>query len=350
KLLVLVKANAYGAGAVEISRMIKDMGVEYLAVAFANKGVDLRFAGIDLPILVLTWARESVEEIVRFRLEPGVTDIHSYKVLHDYLAAQGIHNYPVHIKLDTGMHRVGFMEKDIPELLENLRKDDYISVKSIYSHLAGADEERFDEFTLSQAALFERLSNKVASGLGHMPMRHLLNTAGVERFAEKYPQYQYDMVRLGIGAYGAVTMPGEDVRPVSSLKTEVLQVKHLEAGDGTVGYSRNGKILRNSDIATIPLGYADGIDRRLGNGAASFLVKGHRAPTIGNICMDAFMLDVTGLGVKPGDEVTIFGEEPRVEELSEILGTIPYEILAHVSSRVNRVVIKQLDDLSTSVI
>ena len=340
KLLMLLKANAYGTGAFEVGRLIKGMGVDYVAVAFVNKGIDLRRAGIDLPMLVLTWAREAVEEMVEYGLEPGVTDIRSLSLLHDYLVSRGIRRYPVHIKLDTGMHRVGFMEDEIPELLEYLRKDDHISVKSIYSHLAGADEDRFDDFTLSQASLFERMSNTVAEGLGYMPMRHLLNTAGVERFAEKYPQYQYDMVRIGIGAYGAVTVPGEDVKPVASLKTEVIQVKSLDASDGTVGYSRKGVITGPMEIATVSLGYADGIDRRLGNGAARFLVAGHRAPTIGNICMDAFMLDVTGLGVKPGDEVTIFGCEPRIEELSDILGTIPYEILTHVSERVNRVIVK----------
>lgn len=340
KLLVLLKANGYGVGSVEVGRLIKRMGVDYVAVAFVNEGVELRMAGINLPMMVLTWTREAVEEIVEYDMEPGVTDMRSLQLLHDYLAANCIHEYPVHIKVDTGMHRVGFMEEELPELLDYLHKDDYIKVKSIYSHLAGADEECFDEFTLSQAELFERLSTMIAESLGYMPMRHLLNTAGIERLAEKYPHYQYDMVRLGIGTYGLVTIPGEDVKPVVSLKTEVIQVKHLDPDDGTVGYSRRGKITRPSEIATIPLGYADGIDRRLGNGAARFMVNGKMVPTIGNICMDALMLDVTGVDVKAGDEVTIFGDSPRLEEISAILGTIPYEVLVGISSRVNRVVVK----------
>lgn len=340
KLLVLLKANAYGAGAVEIGKLVKRMGVDYVAVAFVNEGVELRMAGINLPLMLLTWTREAVEQIVEYDMEPGVTDIRSLVKLHDYLYVNNIHDYPVHIKIDTGMHRVGFMEDEIPELMEYLKRDDFIRVKSIYSHLAGADEECFDEFTISQAKLFDRLSLRIADTLGYMPMRHLLNTAGIERFAERYPEYQYDMVRMGIGTYGIETIPGEDVRPVVSLKTEVIQVKRLSQEEGTVGYSRRGTISRPSEIAAIPLGYADGIDRRLGNGAASFMVKGKLAPTIGNICMDELMLDVTGLGVKAGDEVTVFGENPRLEELSAILGTIPYEVLVGISRRVNRVVVK----------
>ncbi|MBO4570675.1 MAG: alanine racemase [Bacteroidales bacterium] len=340
KVLVLLKANAYGAGGIEVGRMMGEIGVDYGAVAFVSKGVELRRSGIDLPMILLTWSRTSIDDIVKYELEPGVTDMRSLILLRDSLSAAGIRNYPVHIKLDTGMHRVGFMEKDLDEMIAFFRSDDTMQVKSIYSHLAGADDQQFDSFTLGQCELFDGLSKKVADGLGYMPMRHLLNTAGVERFAEKYPQYQYDMVRLGIGTYGAVTIPGEDVRPVLSLKTEVIQVKHLDVSDGTVGYSRKGVITRPSDIATIPLGYADGVDRRLGNGAIKFLVNGHRAPTIGNICMDAFMLDVTGLDVKPGDEVTIFGEEPRVEEICDLLGTIPHEVITRVSQRVNRAVIK----------
>lgn len=339
-MLVLLKANAYGTGAVEVGHAIERMGVDYIGVAFVNEGVELRRAGVGLPILVLNWSREALEDMIGYNLEPGMTDMYSLKLFSAYVALRGIKDYPIHIKIDSGMHRVGFMEGELDELEAFLKDNDTLKVKSIYSHLAGADEERFDDFTLEQARTFDKLSGRIADSLGYKPMRHLLNTAGIERFAEKYPEYQYDMVRLGIGLYGLRTLADEDVRPVSSLKTKVVQVKHLDVSDGTVGYSRKGVITRPTVTATIPLGYADGIDRRFSNGGARFEINGHLVPTIGNICMDACMIDVTGLEVNIGDVVTIFGASPRLEELSDILGTIPYELLTRMSRRINRVVVK----------
>ena len=337
KLLVLVKANAYGHGAVEFASMMQQAGADYLAVALPVEGVELRQAGISLPILVLTAGTDFFEEIIDNRLEPGIPNLDTLKEFVACLEARHIENYPIHIKLDTGMHRLGFMKSELDALMAYLRKCKAVRVKSVYSHLAAAEDPAQDEFTLGQVALFEEGFTALSESLGYKPMRHILNSAGIERF----PQYQFDMVRLGIGIYGISALPGVKLTPVASLKVKVLQVKSLTPDDGTIGYSRRGKIPASGmEIATIPVGYADGLDRHLGCGAASFSVAGHRAKTVGNICMDMCMIDVTGLGVKVGDTVTIFGEDPTVEELAKILGTIPYEILTSVPRRIERVVVR----------
>lgn len=337
KLLVLVKANAYGHGAVEFASMMQQAGADYLAVALPVEGVELRQAGISLPILVLTTGTDFFEEIIDNRLEPGIPNLDTLKAFVQALDSRRIENYPIHIKLDTGMHRLGFVPSEIPALLEYLKDCRAVKVKSVYSHLAAAEDPAQDAFTLGQAQMFEAGAGKIADALGYRPMRHLLNSAGIERF----PQFQFDMVRLGIGIYGISALPGVRLAPVASLKVKVLQVKTLKPSDGTVGYGRRGLIPDGGiEIATIPVGYADGLDRHLGCGAASFSIAGHRAPTVGNICMDMCMIDVTGLGVKVGDTVTIFGEDPTVEELAGILGTIPYEILTSVPRRIERVVVR----------
>ena len=335
KLLVLVKANAYGHGAVEFASMMQQAGADYLAVALPVEGVELRQAGISLPILVLTAGTDFFEEIIDNRLEPGIPNLDTLKALVEKLESRHIENYPIHIKLDTGMHRLGFMPSELPALLEFLKGCRAVRVKSVYSHLAAAEDPSQDEFTLGQVKMFEEGASAISDALGYKPMWHLLNSAGIERF----PQYQFDMVRLGIGIYGISALPGAKLTPVASLKVKVLQVKTLKASDGTIGYSRRGKIpAEGMEIATIPVGYADGLDRHFGCGAVSFSVNGKRAKTVGNICMDMCMIDVTGLGVKVGDTVTIFGEDPTVEELAKILGTIPYEILTSVPRRIERIV------------
>ncbi|MBR6457880.1 MAG: alanine racemase [Bacteroidales bacterium] len=335
KLLVLVKANAYGHGAVEFASMMQQAGADYLAVALPVEGIELRQAGISLPILVLTAGTDFFEEIIDNRLEPGIPNLSTLKAFVETLEARRIENYPIHIKLDTGMHRLGFMPAELPELIDFLRECKAVRVRSVYSHLAAAEDPEQDSFTLGQVELFEKGASALSESLGYKPMWHLLNSAGIERF----PQYQFDMVRLGIGIYGISALPGVRLTPVASLKVKVLQVKKLTAADGTIGYSRRGVIpAEGMEIATIPVGYADGLDRHLGCGAASFSVAGHRAKTVGNICMDMCMIDVTGLGVKVGDTVTIFGEDPTVEELARILGTIPYEILTSVPRRIERIV------------
>lgn len=337
KLLVLVKANAYGHGAVEFASVMEDAGADYLAVAYPVEGMELRQGGIKSPIMVLTAGTDSFEQIINYGLEPGIPNIYSLKVLCEVLKKRGMHDFPIHIKLDTGMHRLGFMSDELPELMDFLSTCSYVHVKSVYSHLAAADEPSCDEFTLGQISLFKSNADRLSSALGYKPLYHILNSAGIERFS----QYQFDMVRLGIGIYGVSAIPGNKLYPVASFKCKVLQVKMLKPEDGTIGYGRHGHIApEGTVIATIPVGYADGVDRHLSRGKASFMLNGHRVPTIGNICMDMCMLDVTGVDVKVGDTVTIFGESPTVSELAEILGTIPYEILTSVPRRIERIIVK----------
>ncbi len=335
KLLVLVKANAYGHGAVEFASMLQAEGADYLAVALPVEGMELRANGISLPILVLTAGTDFFPEIIDNRLEPGIPNLYTLQALCETLRSRGMKDFPVHIKLDTGMHRLGFMTSEIPALLDFLKTHDEVKVKSIYSHLAASEDPSEDAFTLGQTDMFMRNAGDITQALGYRPMWHLLNSAGIERF----PQYQFDMVRLGIGIYGISALPGVKLAPVASLKVKILQIKTLRPEDGTIGYGRHGHVApEGTVIATIPAGYADGIDRHLGCGAASFSVNGHRAPTIGNICMDMCMLDITGIDAKVGDTVTIFGEDPTVSELADILGTIPYEILTSIPRRIERII------------
>lgn len=337
KLLVLVKANAYGHGAVQFASIMEDAGADYLAVAYPVEGMELRQGGIKSPIMVLTAGTDSFEQIINYGLEPGIPNIYSLKVLCDVLEKRGMNDFPVHIKLDTGMHRLGFMTDELPELIDFLKTCSRVRVKSVYSHLAAADDPSCDEFTLGQISLFRSNADRLSEELGYKPLYHILNSAGIERFS----QYQFDMVRLGIGIYGVSAIPGNKLSPVASFKCKVLQVKTLAPGDGTIGYGRRGRIAEEGTvIATIPVGYADGVDRHLSCGKGYFTVNGHRVPTIGNICMDMCMLDVTGLDVKVGDTVTIFGEDPTITELADILGTIPYEILTSVPRRIERIIVK----------
>lgn len=337
KMLVLVKANAYGHGAVEFASMLQAEGADYLAVALPVEGMELRSRGISLPILVLTAGTDFFPEIIDNRLEPGIPNMFTLKAFCAELASRGIEGYPVHIKLDTGMHRLGFMTSELPELFGFLAVHREVRVKSVYSHLAASEDPAEDAYTRGQLEMFSANAQALTDSLGYRPMWHVLNSAGIERF----PGYQFDMVRLGIGIYGISALPGVKLKPVASLKVKVLQVKHLSPEDGTIGYGRCGHVSSGgSVIATIPVGYADGIDRHLGCGAASFSVNGKRVPTIGNICMDMCMLDVTGADVQAGDTVTVFGADPEVSELAEILGTIPYEILTSVPRRIERIIVK----------
>lgn len=337
KLLVLVKANAYGHGAVQFASLMEEAGADYLAVAYPIEGIELRQAGIKSPIMVLTAGTDSFEQIVNYGLEPGIPNMYSLKILCDVLEKRGLKGFPIHIKLDTGMHRLGFMTEELLELMDFLKTCTAVTVKSVYSHLAAADDASCDDFTLGQIALYKENADKLTEALGYKPLYHVLNSAGIERF----PQYQFDMVRLGIGIYGVSAIPGNKLAPVASFKCKILQIKTLKPGDGTIGYGRHGKIApEGTVIATIPVGYADGVDRHLSCGKGHFMVNGHKVPTIGNICMDMCMLDVTGLDVKVGDTVTIFGEDPTITDLAEVLGTIPYEILTSVPRRIERIIVK----------
>ena len=337
KLLVLVKANAYGHGAVEFASLMEDAGADYLAVAYPVEGIELRQGGIKSPIMVLTTGTDSFEEMINYGLEPGVPNLYTLKALCKVLEKREIKSFPVHIKLDTGMHRLGFTTEEIDELIDFLKSNDRVKVKSLYSHLAASDDSQHDDFTISQAELFKTNADRLSETLGYRPMYHILNSAGIERF----PQYQFDMVRLGIGIYGVSALEGVRLSPAASFKCKILQIKSLKEGDGTIGYGRHGKIASEGTvIATIPVGYADGIDRHLSRGKASFMLNGHRVPTIGNVCMDMCMLDITGVPAQVGDTVTIFGEDPTISELAAALDTIPYEIITSVPRRIKRIVVR----------
>lgn len=338
RLLVLVKANAYGHGAVEFASLMESAGADYLAVAYPVEGIELRQAGIKSPVMVLTAGTDSFEQIINYGLEPGIPNMYSLKLLCEVLEKRGMKNFPIHVKLDTGMHRLGFMTDELADLEDFLRTCSLVTVKSVYSHLAAADDPECDDFTLGQIRLFMANADRLSDSIGYKPLYHILNSAGIERF----PQYQFDMVRLGIGIYGVSAIPDTRLSPVASFKCKILQIKTLRPEDGTIGYGRRGKIAEEGTVvATIPVGYADGLDRHLSGGRGSFSVNGHRVPTIGNICMDMSMLDVTGIDVKVGDTVTIFGEDPTIMELAGLLGTIPYEILTSVPRRIERIIVRK---------
>lgn len=333
QLLVLIKANSYGHGALEFARAMEQAGADYFGVAHPVEGVELRQGGIiRTPIIILTAGWDSFKEITENNLEPSIPNLEILTAFDLYLKEHRIASYPVHIKLDTGMHRLGFMEHELPALIDFIRQSGRICIKSVFSHLAASDDPQHDAFTLEQVALFEKLFASLTAGIGYTPMRHILNSAGIERF----PQYQFDLVRLGIGIYGISAVEESLAKPAAAFTCKIIQIKHLTPDDGTVGYGRWGKLTGAQTIATLPLGYADGINRHLGRGKARFCLNGKLVPTIGNICMDMCMLDITGVEAKVGDEVTIFGENPTARELARILDTIPYEIFTSVSRRVER--------------
>jgi len=334
KLLVLVKANAYGHGDIECSRLFEEFGADYLGVALPTEGARLKKAGIILPIIILTPGLENYEEIIQNGLEPSIFDLESALSFLETLKKLKICSYPVHIKLDTGMHRVGFNQKDIKQLNNLLLSNSNLIVKSVFSHLSAADETKHDEFTRCQIDVFKKMSSEIISVLSYKPMCHILNSVGVERFTDA----QMDMVRVGVGMYGTSYVDETKLKPAGSLQAPIIHIQ--EVNEGSVGYGRYGVIGETSKIiATLPLGYADGVNRHLGRGAACFMLNGKLVPTMGNICMDSLMLDITGTDAKIGDVVTIFGEAPTAGEIAKILKTISYEVYTSVSTRVQRVVV-----------
>jgi alanine racemase len=335
-IVAMVKASGYGAGSYELAKTLQNRGAAYLAVAVLDEGIDLRNAGITMPIMVLNPKVLNYPLLFANRLEPEIFD---FNILNEIIAEArklGVKNYPVHIKLDTGMHRLGFMEEDIDKVIDIIRQQDNISIGSVFSHLATADCLDLDSYTEAQLEQFNRCSQRIVDAFPYRIKRHILNTAGIMR----YPQYQYDMVRLGIGLYGVPVINNgveAPLRQVSTLRTVIIALKEREPSD-TIGYGRRGRLTRHSLIATIPIGYADGINRHMGCGNVSFLVNGVKCPTVGNICMDICMIDVTDVpNVKVGDSVEIFGEDNPVGILAAALDTIPYELLTAVSPRVRRV-------------
>jgi len=337
-IVAMVKAAGYGTGALELARTLQAQGAAYLAVAVVDEGVELRRAGITMPIMVMNPIGTNYKALFDSRLEPSVFSIRELNLLLDNAARYGITDYPVHIKLDTGMHRLGFLEDELDELLDVLAGQNHVKAASIFSHLATADCLDEDAYTERQLDTYARMSGNIAAALPYPVRRHILNTAGIMRYAP----HQYDMVRLGLGLYGISPVPEMKprLRVVASLTTTIISLKTWEPGT-TVGYGRRGVIGRTSVIATIPIGYADGLDRHLSCGRAAFLVNGTECPVVGNICMDQCMIDVTDAGARIGDKVEIFGENIPVERLSDTLGTIPYEILTSISPRVKRIYFRE---------
>jgi len=332
KIMCMVKAFAYGSGAVEVARTLQHHRCDYLAVAVADEGAELRREGIRIPIVVMNPEKGSFGMIFDNKLEP---EIYSFRLLDAFIASAeklGLTDYPIHIKIDSGMHRLGFEPKNMEELLTRLKNQNQVKVRSVFSHLSGSDEAKFDSFTKQQIDTFTDCADQLSGAFSHHIMRHILNSAGIERFSE----YQFDMVRLGIGHYGISSLPDVKLKQVCALKTIILQVKAVNAGE-TVGYSRKGIVNEDKRIAIIPIGYADGFDRKLGNGGGEVLVNGKRAKVIGNVCMDLVMIDVTNLEANEGDSVEIFGDNLTISEVAGWLKTIPYEVLTSVSRRVKRV-------------
>ena len=348
KMVCMIKADAYGAGAVEIAKTLQDHRVDYLAVAVADEGVTLRKAGITQNIIVMNPEMSSFKTLFDYDLEPEVYSFRLMDALVKAARAQGITGWPVHLKLDTGMHRLGFDSSQIDELIERLKQQSAIIPRSVFSHFVGSDRDDFDNFSATQFRVFDEGSKKIQAAFSHKILRHMDNSAGIEHF----PERQMDMCRLGIGLYGVepykphgangthgtneTNRTNGPLSTVSTLKTIILQLRHVPKED-TVGYSRKGKLERDSIIAAIPIGYADGLNRRLGNRHCYCLVNGQKAEYVGNICMDVALIDVTDIPCEEGDSVEIFGKNLPVTVLSDVLETIPYEVLTSVSNRVKRV-------------
>ena len=337
KVMAMVKAFSYGSGSFEIANLLQFNRIDYLAVAYADEGVELRKAGITLPILVMNPEQQGYDLMIQHHLEP---EIYSFRVLNLFEEALQRNGYnepngfPIHLKLDTGMHRLGFVEADLNELIIRLKNKRRLSVKSVFSHLAASDEKHHNKFTEQQIALFNSFSNTIIEHLGGGILKHILNSAGIANF----PEHQMDMVRLGIGMYGISPFPDhqEKLELASELKTTISQIKQISAHD-SVGYSRMEMPTREIKIATVPIGYADGLRRSLGKRKGHMMINGHKAPIVGNVCMDMCMLDVTALNVEEDDEVIVFGKGQSIMQFAKLMDTIPYEALTGISPRVKRV-------------
>ncbi|MEA4979090.1 MAG: bifunctional UDP-N-acetylmuramoyl-tripeptide:D-alanyl-D-alanine ligase/alanine racemase, partial [Petrimonas sp.] len=336
KLVCMVKANGYGAGAVEIAKTLQYHRCEYFAVAVAEEGIELRKEGISTPIIVLNPEVNGFEELFSKDLEP---EVYNFRILEAFIREaerRGITNYPIHVKIDTGMHRLGFLPSQIPELIKKLKSQKGLKVKSVFSHLAASESWMFDSFTQKQIDILRDAHKEIEEKIGYPVWKHILNSAGIERFIDA----QWDMVRLGIGLYGVSASGLNGLKNVSTLKTTILQIKEIPNHE-TVGYGRKEALDRDAKIATIRIGYADGLDRKSGNRKGKVWINGKFAPIVGNVCMDLCMVDITGIDAGEGDPVIVFGEELSVIELAESIDTIPYEILTSVSPRVKRIYVKE---------
>lgn len=336
KIVCMVKADAYGSGAAEVAKILQYHKCDYFAVAVAEEGVQLRKAGIKTPIIVLNPEVGGFNQLFESYLEP---EVYNFRILEAFIREaqrRGISDFPIHIKMDTGMHRLGFTAEDMPKLIQRLNSQKALRVISTFSHLAASESWTFDEFTNEQIASFKLLADTLQNGLDYPVWRHILNSAGIERF----PEEQMDMVRLGISQYGVSASGLLGLMNVCTLRTTILQIKHIKAGE-TIGYGRKGKLDYDADIATLRIGYADGLSRQFGNGCGKVLIKGKLVPFVGNICMDLSMIDVTGLDVKEGETVIVFGDDHTVVDLAKEINTIPYEILTSVAARVKRIYFRE---------
>lgn len=335
KTMCMVKAKSYGLGDVEIATLFQEKGVDYLGVAYVDEGVRLRRRGIHLPIIVMNPEHSSINTLIKYRLEP---EIYSMRVLEQFTAELGNFSfpapYPVHIKLDTGMHRLGFSQGELEDLCRAISAIPEIKVASIFSHLVASEDPREEEFTLGQIDKFEHMSTYIIQKTGYSPLRHILNTSGLIC----YPAAQYDMVRLGLGLYGYSPFYQEQkkLENCATLSTVISQIRSLEPGE-TVSYNRRYRVQNISHIATLPIGYADGISRMWGNGNGYVQISGRKAPIVGSICMDMMMVDVTGIPCREGDNAVLIGGSPTAGDIAETTGTIPYEVLTSVSDRVKRI-------------
>ena len=333
KVMVMVKAFAYGGGNFEIANLLQYHKVDYLGVAYTDEAVELRKNGIHLPIMIMNASMDSFRLIKEYNLEPEIYSLEQFYDFTDYF--DGDESVPaIHIKLETGMNRLGFKDNELPLLIEQLKMNKDIKVRSIFSHLAGSEDPRHREFTKQQVGRFVEMSDQLMANLWYKPLRHIVNSGGIVHF----PEYHFDMVRLGIGLYG-YDPTGQDkgaILPIGTLKTHISQVKRIPAGE-SIGYGRVGFAQSDMQIAIVPIGYADGYVRAFGNGVGKMSIDSHLVPTVGNVCMDMTMLDVTGLKVKSGDEVVVFGYRPTISELADWIDTIPYEILTNISQRVKRI-------------
>lgn len=332
KLMVMVKAFSYGSGASEIANLLQYHRVDYLAVAIADEGVELRMDGIGTPIVVMNPELHSFETMIDYNLEPEIYSISVLKNFETILKKSGLKNYPIHLKLDTGMYRMGFNDSELNELIAYLKSNPHFHIRSVFSHLSGSDEEIHDDYTQMQIDKFLDWSKQISVEFSYDIDRHILNSSGIERF----PNAQFEMVRLGIGLYGVSATKQDRLMNVSSLKTTISQIKWVDKGE-KVGYSRKGKLNKNTRIGIIPIGYADGFNRKLSNGVGQVLVNGQLASVVGNICMDMAMIDLTDIEAKEGDAVIIFGDDYSLSKVAQLLDTIPYEILTTVSRRVKRI-------------
>jgi Alr-MurF fusion protein len=337
KTMCMIKANAYGCGAIEVAKTLQYHRCDYFGVAVADEGVELRKAGIHTPIIVMNPEPSSFDLLFEYHLEPEIYSFKLLKAFAEQAAKYGIVNYPIHIKIDTGMKRLGFEPSDMESLILQIEHQSSLQIQSLFTHLVGADDACFDEFTQQQLDTFNACRKKIESCCTHSIIYHVLNSAGVERF----PDFQYNMVRLGIGLYGISATENSSILPLVTLKTIILQIKKVQAHE-TVGYSKKGTLKRDSLIATIPIGYADGLKRNLGNGNGYVLIAGEKAPFVGNICMDISMVDITDIPhVQEGDMVTVIGNGIHINEMAKRAGTIPYEILTGISQRVKRIYVQE---------